>query len=938
MNLCLFKCRLLLFSLLVVSLGFATRADEINSLKGQVNDENLTVEVTADAPLAFKEKIDYAEWKMYFTFPGFSLALPSAELTQKFPEQYRDFVDSFFLERTPSGSQLVLVLGKNAVPLKVASSTEDNAFIVRVPTADGTGKEDEILVQLGFLDPPVSFLEVSPVGKAYRVVPILAKSPVTVGSEPASKRVEISAELPPIAPTGIESFLIPASVAEKGSEEISQVSGPTARNKPSKTFRRDFRIAEERDRGREYSFEDFSLRSASEVREKQMEGEESVGTPEGTQETVILPPEETEEKASEKERSWEIKEEQESRDTGYTFESFILKKETTALAKDEEKAEAVEKVVEEVEAVEEAEGSEVQEEKAEVAKESAEPLVEAEIEEVEPAPPILQVLPEDELKKVEEPVAKEVVVSETELGVKVEEPAGAESDGSDNLLEVPESELFAVKPSEDTSKPRWIPESQWRKKKVEEGQVKPPPPPPSERPWDVRKERGRLPRIYEPPLTPEQALLKSERVTYEATEATLAEAIALLVAGTPFNVIVDDTVGSLKITVSFRDTPLLEALDTITAAKDIMYRLVGNTIIVGGREDIGRRLGGYETRTFTLQYADAEDVKKVITENGLTGEKNVSIYYGEKRTVDYSDRSTFLSEGEEGISAGDVRKLTGFQSTAKANVLVVTETPDRLERIARVVAEIDRKPRVVTLETTIVEINEEGLKQLGLKMEDSISQRVVEEQALNAPSETETHWVEASSPGFIALGLWFQDFFRSPLDVLFELRTVLQSGNARILSRPNLSAVDGSQAIYFAGTLIPYIRRPAVVTPTAFTPPQVEFQAVGVTLNFKPRIDDNGVITMDVNPVVSTLLELVDLGGGAVAPRTQTRQVMTTIQIPDGETFVIAGMLSETERESLRKIPILGELPLFGKLFSRRDRSTERTEVMVFVTPRIREE
>jgi general secretion pathway protein D len=396
-----------------------------------------------------------------------------------------------------------------------------------------------------------------------------------------------------------------------------------------------------------------------------------------------------------------------------------------------------------------------------------------------------------------------------------------------------------------------------------------------------------------------------------------------MVASTSFNVIIDDAVSDSNVTLSFRDTPLSEALETLTAANNLSYRVVHNTIIVGQREDIGRRLGGYITRAFHLDYADAEAVKQVLIDNGLVSEENVGVYNGEADEMAIDTGGTALSEGEGGVTAGDIREMTSLLSTARRNTLIVTETPQQMDIIAQVVADIDSKPKLVTLETSIVEVTEEGLKNLGFEVPDTISTTIREQTPV-------------SSDG-IPLGLWLQTLYRSPYNVALDLQTQIDLGNARILSRPNLSAIDGTQAIYFAGRLLPYITRPATETGGTFTPPEVDFQAVGITLSFKPRVDAENNITIEANPSVSTLLEFIDIGSGVFAPDTQTRQVTATVRVANRETFVIAGLLSEEERESLRKIPLLGDLPLFGEIFRSTKKTKERTEIMVFVTPIIHE-
>jgi len=517
-------------------------------------------------------------------------------------------------------------------------------------------------------------------------------------------------------------------------------------------------------------------------------------------------------------------------------------------------------------------------------------------------PEVFAGVPKDELLKLAE-TPGEAVLTVDEQGATLSEEVKAPA--SEPVEEV----------QEETVPPKfaWVPSDEKRRRDREEGRgwgEKP-------HPWDVGKDRME-------PMLPARPFLEAspferERITFECVDAPITKAIALMVSSTPFNVIVDAGEADTMVTLSFKDTPLMQALDTVTAANGLLYTIRNDTIIVGTRENIGRRLGGYITRTFKLDYADAESVKQVLVDNGLVAESNIGVYNGEKEDLGYKTGGTFLSEGEGGVNAGDIREITSLLSTARSNTLVITETPERMEVVSRVIEEIDHRPKMVTLETSIVELTEDGVRNIGFEIPDS--------------TEIPINEGPGASTSGIPLGAWVQTLYRDPMSIAALLNHQIEQGNARILSRPNLSSVDGRQAIYFAGRLIPYITRPAVETGTTFTPPEVEFQAIGIVLSFKPRVDRDGSITIEVNPSVSTLLRFVELGQGTVAPESQTRQVTATVRVRDRETFVIAGLLSEEERENLRKVPLLGEIPLFGELFTRRDTSKVRTEIMVFVTP-----
>ncbi len=846
---------------ILLAILFATvqlQASEITSVSATNPEGRVVLSVEADATPEFKQHIDYAEWMMLVDFPGLSLSPTLTTSSYDFHEDVAEWVRGYRLESTPAGSRLVILLGERATPLRIETDRRGNTLTIAIPTKDEG--EDLLTVPLGFMDPPISFWEITAKDGAYRVTP-LELQPVP------EERVEVAEAAPqpePDAPTEPGSLPyaeeLPSFNIPRGIEQLppgGEVEGMGEEEKAAVSF--SFELASQEDSAKtEYSFEDFAHPVTVSPK---AESEPAAETASGSEPEPVIEsaPEPETEVASEP-------------------ESVV---ETPAPAEPKPAAEPAPEPVAETEI-------------------SPEPKAEEE------TSPILEVLTEEELMELtkhpneaiirldEGQYVKESVETQSELAVSGELPPEGKRERSGWMK------------SDDRPVPPDTPRKYGK----------------YPYPWDVKRQKappGPLPEKEWLTLP----LLERERITFEWVDGSLSQAISLMVASTSFNVIIDDAVPETNVTLSFRDTPLSEALETLTAANNLSYSVVHNTIIVGNRDDIGRRLGGYITRSFYLNYADAEAVKNVLVSNGLVEEKNVGVYNGEAESMPVRTGGTMLSEGEGGVTAGDIREMTSLISTARRNTLIVTETPEQMEIIAQVVADIDRKPKVVTLESSIVEITEDGLKNLGFELPDTIGTTVREQTPV-------------SSDG-IPLGLWLQTLHRDPYSVAWDLQVQIEKGNARILSRPNLTAIDGTQAIYFAGRLVPYISRPAVETGATYTPPEVKFQAVGITLSFKPRVDSEDNITIEVNPSVSTLLEFIDLGQGARAPNTQTRQVTTTVRVENRETFVIAGLLSEEERENLRKIPLLSELPLFGQLFRSTEKTRERTEIMVFVTPVVHE-
>jgi pilus assembly protein CpaC len=160
-------------------------------------------------------------------------------------------------------------------------------------------------------------------------------------------------------------------------------------------------------------------------------------------------------------------------------------------------------------------------------------------------------------------------------------------------------------------------------------------------------------------------------------------------------------------------------------------------------------------------------------------------------------------------------------------------------------------------------------------------------------------------------------------------------GLVQVLAEPNLIAADGKEASFLAGGEFPY---PVVQGTSAggSTAVSIEFKEYGVRLNFIPTVTPRGTIRLQVAPEVSALdfTNAVTLSG-FVVPAITSRRVNTEVELKDGDTFVIGGLLDNTETESFQKIPFLGDIPILGKFFQSMTRTKNNSELIVLVTPEI---
>lgn len=170
-----------------------------------------------------------------------------------------------------------------------------------------------------------------------------------------------------------------------------------------------------------------------------------------------------------------------------------------------------------------------------------------------------------------------------------------------------------------------------------------------------------------------------------------------------------------------------------------------------------------------------------------------------------------------------------------------------------------------------------------------------------------------------------------PSGIAAILKMLQTKGYAKILAEPNLIVRSGEKGNFLAGTKVPV----QVVTGTPPTP-SIEYRDVGVKLNFAPEVLDTGVIRLKIDPAeVSNIIRFLTFAGGLVAPEIDTREVRTSVDLKEGESLVLAGLLSEEMKKNIRKIPILGDIPILGMFFRATEDELKEKELAFFITPKL---
>jgi general secretion pathway protein D len=372
------------------------------------------------------------------------------------------------------------------------------------------------------------------------------------------------------------------------------------------------------------------------------------------------------------------------------------------------------------------------------------------------------------------------------------------------------------------------------------------------------------------------ALTSRAPVTLNFRQTDLKAAFEFLARSFGVNVVFDEGVKSVPVTLFVKDVTFEQGLQLMLATTKTFHKVIGtNTILVA---------------------PDAKD-KRAQYEDHL-----VRTYY--LNTI----RAKEMAEILKGVVA--VKKLTVNDLT---NSLVVRDTEDVLKIAEKVIETSDRRPAEMILDVEILEVSRTKAEQLGLDFGQSIT--VAYPQFTVSGS-----WSNAIRAGTVTLPPTTLRFFKQDVD-------------AKILANPKVRVVNGKMAKIHIGDRVP-LRSSTVVDATGQTRTTFEYKDVGVKLTVEPSIHLDNSATVKLGLEVSSLGQNV---GTANEPAFSigTRNAETSMMLRDGETAILGGLISDQDRNNRVKLPGFGDVPVVGSLFTSYDDSRDRTDVLLTITPRI---
>ncbi|HLB05881.1 MAG TPA: secretin N-terminal domain-containing protein, partial [Thermodesulfobacteriota bacterium] len=330
--------------------------------------------------------------------------------------------------------------------------------------------------------------------------------------------------------------------------------------------------------------------------------------------------------------------------------------------------------------------------------------------------------------------------------------------------------------------------------------------------------------------------------------------------------------------------------------------------------------GKGKINVYSLENADAEEIAKTLT-------------------------NLFSKQPPAGAQPGGGAGLSGpvnVTADKSTNSLIITAAPEDYDSVKGVIEKLDLRRRQVYVEAAIMEISLSKMRELG-----------VEFRAVDLPKEgsvtpfggTNFGGIGAAVSGpaglaelsGMAAGVVKGTFtFRGTeyLNVGALVRALQTEGDVNVLSTPHLLTTDNQKAEIVVGENVPFVTGQSQ-TSGGNVLTSIERKDIGITLRLTPRVSEGAFVKLDLYQEISSLTESATFDVNKVGPVVNKRYASTTVVAKDGETIAIGGLLRDNETKIVRKVPILGDIPILGWLFRYKRTQVDKTNLLIFITPTI---
>ena len=404
-----------------------------------------------------------------------------------------------------------------------------------------------------------------------------------------------------------------------------------------------------------------------------------------------------------------------------------------------------------------------------------------------------------------------------------------------------------------------------------------------------------------------------EKLSLNFQDIDIRSVLQIIADVTDMNLVVSDTVSG-NITLRLKNVPWDQALELVLKTKSLDKRITGNVMMIAPAAEIAERerfeietnkqvkeLKEPQTEFIQVNYAKASDIVALLgTEQGILSER------------------------------GKV------QADPRTNTLIVRDIDTSINKVRKALKKLDIPVRQVMIEARLVTVRADLSKELGVKWGFGHIKDGSTRLALGATAPGDTAQVGTAgltTPSGLNVDLGAASIGASKFAVglgtnttllQMELSALETDGNAEIISQPKVITANGMPARIQSGDEIPFqtVEDGEV---------NVEFKEVVLALDVTPQITPDNRLILDLKINQDSVGE--ELPNGEVG--IVTNQVETQVLVNNGETVVLGGVFKKEQTETIAKVPLLGDIPVLGKLFTRRKNTNEKTELLIFITPKI---
>ncbi|HET7268835.1 MAG TPA: type IV pilus secretin PilQ [Oleiagrimonas sp.] len=428
-----------------------------------------------------------------------------------------------------------------------------------------------------------------------------------------------------------------------------------------------------------------------------------------------------------------------------------------------------------------------------------------------------------------------------------------------------------------------------------------------------------------------------KRVTFNFQNISVRAALQLLAEVSHLNMVAADTVNG-AITLHLDNVPWDQALDVILRAKGLAKRREGNVVWIAPQKQIAE----YEQRVADARLKAANSAKLVAA--------YIPINYG--NAGDIAKLLTTGAKSSQGGGGGAGKSGRGFLSPRgsvsfdkRTNTLLINDTPKKINEIRNLVAKLDRPVQQVLIEARIVAATNDFTRDLGVKWgvmgvqhndNNTIS---LSPHAGGAVGDASSGSVSdggfnvnlpiTKPAGSAAIAILGANYL-----VDLELQAAQTEGRTEIISSPRVITANQQTADIQQGQQIGYVTYQQG-SASGLGTATVQFKDAVLELQVTPTITSDQRVFMKINVTKDALAKFIDNPGGGRVPLLNHKSLNTSVLVDNGQTVVLGGIYQLNKGNSVTKIPGLGDIPIIGALFRKTNKTNKKTELLIFVTPRI---